>query len=111
MESTLSLDNPQETYAKTSKVIGAIALMLLASVAAIAINIAGTESTGPGGALYQLFVGDVITGPIGKAVSIAGIAYGGIKIFQNPILALFPIAGGVAVFKAEDIASSFGALI
>lgn len=93
------------------KATAALVVVGVVAAGALAVTIAGTEATGAGGQFYKLVVTDVITGPIGKAAGVAGIAYGAIKIFQNPMLALFPIAGGVGIFKAADIANSFGALI
>jgi len=90
-------------------------VLVLASV--LGFTAAGFAFTTPaeGSLYYELYdalVNDIIMGPIGTAAGIGLIAYGGISLALGRWLgALLPVLGGIALVKAESIATSVGMTI
>jgi len=62
--------------------------------------------------LYDIFVNQILLGPVGWVGAIAALAYGGILTAQgNYPLAIPALLGGVIILKADAIIASLGMLI
>ncbi len=89
-----------------------VCMMLLAftgtSLAAIATPAAGSFAYD----IYDLFINQILKGPIGFVAGAATVVYGGAVTAQGNYYAGIPaLIGGLGLLKADTIVSSFGALI
>ena len=62
--------------------------------------------------IYDVFVNQILNGPIGYVGGAAAIAYGGILVAQGTyVLGAPAVLGGVIVLKADSITQTLGMMI
>lgn len=103
----------------SKKNVGALALFSLMLCTAVVFTAGSAHAIGTvpvtgsvAFSLYDIFVNQVLLGPVGWVGAIAALAYGGILTAQGTYtLAIPALLGGVMILKADAIIASLGMTI
>jgi len=99
--------------------VGAVALFAVMLCTAVVFTAGSAHAIGTvpvagsvAFSLYDIFVNQILLGPVGWVGAIAALAYGGILTAQgNYPMAIPALLGGVIILKADVITASLGMLI
>lgn len=92
------------------------ALMVVAAGAASAVGVAAAFTAPTAGDLgfeiYDVVVNQMIDGPIGILASVLAFAFGAFSLLRGGYLSgVMSVVAGIALFTADDVVQSLGALI